>query len=108
MAKFHGAIGYAHAEETAPGVFSEVYKEYTYSGDVVRDSRNVGSSGQVNDNLAISNQFSLVGNWMAYENFQFMRYIVYMGAKWKITNVEIRRPRLLITVGGIFNAQVPA
>jgi hypothetical protein len=104
MAKFHGVIGYVTTVETAPGVQTEVAKEYSYTGDVLRDSRRWENSGNLNDNLMISNQFSIVGDWYSYENFSAMRYIKYMGTLWKITNVELKRPRLIITVGGIYNA----
>jgi hypothetical protein len=106
MAKFHGKIGYSKTteSETAPGVFEEVITEYTYSGDVIRDTRRWEKSNNLNDNLNISNLFSVVGDWYSYENFSQMRYITYMGAKWKITSVEIQRPRLILTVGGVYNA----
>lgn len=32
-----------------------------------------------------------------------MRYIEFMGAKWKITNIEVQYPRLILTVGGVYN-----
>jgi len=28
-----------------------------------------------------------------------------MGAKWKITNVEVQYPRLILTIGGVYHAQ---
>ena len=59
----------------------------------------------LNDNLNISNEFSIIADPFAYENFQNMRYIVFMGAKWKITSVEVQYPRLILTVGGVYNEQ---
>jgi hypothetical protein len=104
MAKFHGKVGYVRTEETAPGVFEEKITEYDYYGDIIRDTQRWDKTGNLNDDLNISNQFSLVGDWSNYENFPAMRYLTYMGAKWKITSVEVRRPRLIVNVGGVYNA----
>jgi hypothetical protein len=104
MAKFHGVIGYVRTEETKPGVYEEKVTEYHYYGDVLRDTRRWEKSEGLNDNLNINNQFSIVGDWFSYENFSTMRYLTYMGTKWKITSVEVHRPRLMVNVGGIYNA----
>lgn len=104
MAKFHGQIGYVETKETAPGVYSEVATEYNYYGDVLRNIQNWSTNTMsINDNLNINNQFSIVGDWYSYENFKFMKYLIWMNTKWKITNVEVQRPRLIITVGGVYD-----
>lgn len=103
MAKFHGVIGYVQTAETAPGVYSEVVTEYNYYGDVIRNTRRWETGEHLNDDLAINNQFSVIGDVFAYLNFPTMRYIVWMGSRWKITNVEVQRPRLILTVGGVYN-----
>lgn len=56
-------------------------------------------------NLNVSNEFSIVADPFAYANFHSMRFIEYMGAKWKISNVEVQYPRLILTVGGVYNEQ---
>jgi hypothetical protein len=104
MAKFHGMIGFVRTEETAPGVRSEVIREYEYSGDVLRNTRRFENGERLNDDLNINNQFSILGDIFVYQNFQDMRYISWLGSLWKITNVEIQRPRLLLTIGGVYNA----
>lgn len=103
MAKFHGVIGYVRTEETAPGVHTEVVTEYPYTGDVIRASRRWQDSNRVNENLTISNQFSLIADAFAMQNFQTMRYIKWNGVAWKITNIDIQRPRLILTVGDVYN-----
>lgn len=103
MAKFHGLIGYVHTEETAPGVFTSVVTERNYYGDVLRNNRKWENSNGVNDNLNINNMFSIVGDPYAFGNLEQMRYITWLGSKWKITNIEIQRPRVILTVGGVYN-----
>lgn len=103
MAKFYGVIGYAETSETAPGVWAEGITERNYSGDVVRNSRRWQAGEGLNDNLTINNEFSIVADPYAYQNFHAMRYIKWMGASWKITNIDVQRPRLILTIGGLYN-----
>ena len=103
MAKFYGTIGYVNTVETEPGMWEEQKTERQYSGELVKNTRRLESSGDVNDNVNISNEVSIVADPYAYENFHAMRYIKFMGAKWKISNVEVRYPRLILTIGGVYN-----
>ena len=103
MAKFYGAIGYAKTVETMPGVWTEQITERDYYGDVIKNSRRLQSSDKVNDDINISNQISIVADPYAINNFHSMRYAEFMGAKWKISDVEVQYPRLLLTLGGLYN-----
>lgn len=103
MPKFYGSIGYAISKETAPGVWIEDIVEHEYSGDVYRNTRKLQSGNQLNDSIDISNEISILSDPFANENFHSMRYVTYMGAKWKVSSVEVRYPRLILTVGGLYN-----
>lgn len=105
MGKFYGAIGYASNVEISPGVWDDVITVRNYSGDVIRNTRQYQSSDTINDNLNISNEISIVADPFAYENFHSMKYVEFMGAKWKISNVEVQYPRLILTIGGVYNEQ---
>lgn len=103
MAKWFGKIGYANTTEIEPGIYEEGIEERSYYGDVTRNSRMLQNSDGVNDNINISNQLSIIADPYANENFHSMRYVEFMGTKWKITNVEVQYPRLILTLGGIYN-----
>lgn len=103
MAKWYGKIGYAVTEKTEAGVWEEKTTERTYFGDLTRNISKHVSSGNVNDNIEIANAISIVADPFAYENFHSMRYIEFMGALWKISNVEVQHPRLILTIGGVYN-----
>lgn len=103
MAKFHGNVGYVSSVETAPGVYSEVPTEYPYYGDIIRDAKRSEDSGKVNEGISVGNQISIVADTYAYQNFHSMRYVVWMNVSWEITSVEVRRPRLILTLGGVYN-----
>lgn len=104
MAKFYGIIGYEVTVETEPGIYEETIIENEYYGDIIRNSRRLDQAAQVNDNINISNQISIVADPLANNNFHAMRYIEFMGAKWKITDVEVQYPRLILSIGGLYNA----
>ena len=103
MAKYYGKIGFAESVESAPGVHIEKIVERNYYGELVRNSRRLQSENQLNDNINISNEISIVADPYADKNFHMMRYIEFMGTKWKISNVEVQPPRLILTVGGVWN-----
>lgn len=103
MAKFCGIIGYAITEETEPGIYEEIIVENEYYGDVIRNSRRLQQAGKVNDNINVSNQISIIADPFANHNFHAMRYVTFMGSKWKITDVEVQYPRLILTIGGLYN-----
>lgn len=102
--RFSGAVGYATSEQTSPGVWKEIITEVIYYGDVVRDSMRQERPSQVppviNPGISLVNSFSIVGDEQAYGNFTNMRYVRWEGITWTITNVEVLRPRLILTVGG--------
>jgi len=105
MAKYYGAIGYAEMAETKPGVWVEQITERNYYGEQVRNHRRLESSGNLNDDVNVSVEISIVADPFANQNFHKMRYLEFMGAKWKISNIEVQYPRLLLTLGGLYNGK---
>lgn len=103
MAKFCGVIGYAVTKETEPGIWEEQIVEVEYFGDVIKNSRRFSGSAKVNDDINISNQISIIADPFANNNFHAMKYVVFMGAKWKISEVTVQYPRLVLTIGGLYN-----
>lgn len=105
MAKFYGVIGYAVTKETAPGVWTEEITEQSYYGDLTRNMRRLQDSGDLNDDINVANEISIVADPYANANFHSMRYVAFMGAKWKISKVEAQYPRLILTLGGVYNGK---
>ena len=105
MAKFYGVIGFAVTVETDPGIWEEQITERGYSGDLIRNLRRLESSSLVNDNVNITNEISIVADPYAEQNMYAMRYVVFKGSKWKISSVDVNYPRLILTIGGLYNAE---
>ena len=103
MAKWFGKIGFAETTETKPGAWEEIITVREYYGDVTRNTRRFQSSENLNDNIVVSNDISIVADPYAIQNFHSIRYIEFMGTKWKINNVEVSYPRLILTLGEICN-----
>jgi len=102
MAKFYGPIGYATTVETRPGVWTESITEHSYYGELIRNTRRLQNADQLNDNINVANEISIVADPFANQNFHSMRYVEFMGAKWKISNVEVQYPRLILSIGGVY------
>ena len=103
MPKFYGKIGYGSTVETRPGIHEEQIIERFYYGDLIRNTRKLESSGNLNDNINVANEISIVADQFAYDNFHSMRYVEFMNAKWKVSSVTVQPPRLILTIGGLYN-----
>ena len=105
MAKFYGEIGYITTVEQRPGVWVPKITERLYKGELIRNKRKLQGVDKVNDDIDIANDVSILADPFAYENFHSKRYVKFMGTKWKITGVEVQYPRLLLTLGGVYNGE---
>lgn len=105
MAKFYGRIGYAESVETAPGVWVDGIVSRSYVGDVIKNTNRWVPGEGVNDDLTLSNKFSIVADPYAFMHFHSIKYVKWMGAYWKVTAVEPQRPRLILTIGGVYNGE---
>lgn len=105
MAKFCGKIGYAETKEISPGVWEEIITERLYYGDLMRNTRRLRIASKINEDIVISNEISIIADQFAYENFHSMRYAEFMGAKWKIDSVEVQHPRLILSLGDVYNGK---
>ena len=105
MAKWFGIVGFAETVETAPGVWEEQIVKRNYYGDLNRNTRRLQSTQQLNDDITISNESSIISYPYANEHFHSIRYAEFMGTPWKVMNVEVQFPRLILTLGGVWNGQ---
>ena len=105
MPKFYGAVGYAETVEASPGVSVEQITERNYYGDVIRNTRRLQSADKVNADINISNEISIVADPYANDHFYAIRYVLFQGAKWKVSNVDVQYPRLILSLGGLYNVQ---
>lgn len=115
MAKFYGAIGFAQTIEDPPdsGNAVEQIIEKKYYGDLLQNSVRNENGEYLNSNLNISNEISIVADSFLYNNSYAARYVRFLGAMWEIRNITINYPRLILSIGGVYNgkhgpSEVPA
>ena len=105
MTKWCGIIGYVNTVETVPGVWADKSTEKKYYGDLLSITRRLQTTNKLNDDIVISNEISIIADPFASQNFYSMRYAEINGAKWKISDIRIEYPRLILTIGGLYNVK---
>lgn len=103
MAKYFGMIGFAETVETAPGVWSEKVIERPYRGDITRMIRRWDNSEHLNDNISLGNTLSIVADDYILDHCYAIRYVTWRGIRWEISTIDIQRPRLVLSFGGVYN-----
>ena len=101
--KFYGSVGFVEVGEKRPGVKTLTPIEHSYSGDVMKRSIRYQSAESVNDNIGVQQQISIMADPYARNHVGSMRYVKWMGTAWKITEVSVQYPRLILTLGGVYN-----
>ena len=104
--KFFGKVGYCWTEEGTgerEGIMEEYTAEFDYYGDVLSNTRRLEQGTSIIDNVDITNRISIVADAFAWGHIFAMKYVEWMGTKWKVTSVEVARPRLILQIGGVWN-----
>lgn len=105
MARFYGRVGYGESVEKEPGsgIWIDEITEYWYFGDVIRNTRNLQPGENLPSDLSVSNMISIIADEYANDHFFAIRYVEWAGVLWTVTNVEVQRPRLLLSLGEVYN-----
>lgn len=100
--KFYGEVGYAPTTVTN-GVATPKLEKRNYYGDVKKLTTRWESNGNVNDDIRVSHQISILADPYAFENFPYIRYVTWMGTKWEVISATPEYPRIVLSLGGIYN-----
>ena len=105
--KWFGQIGYWTEETDPDDPFKQIHKivEKDYYGDLIKNYKKDQSGSTINDNFRISNQISVLADPFIMGNFQHMRYVTFMGNKWKISSAEVNYPRIILDLGDLYNEE---
>lgn len=109
MARFFDVVGYGDSVETPPnsGVWEDVITEVEYYGDVIRDTRKLENGESVNDDITVNNSISIIADDFANQHFFKIKYVKWRGVLWTVTSVEVKSPRLILSLGGVYNGPTP-
>ena len=103
MSKFKGIVGYVFPYEHSPGIWMEKYEEQLVSGDVLKHARGWENGEGISSTLTLKNQISILANDYAFKNCSAIRYVRWMNTDWEVKDVEIQYPRIILTLGGVYN-----
>lgn len=103
MNKWYGKVGYVDTAEVEPGVWDEQETVREYYGELIKNSSKFQVSNNINDDRDITAELSIVADSYADLHFHSIRYVEFGGVKWKVNRVEPRRPRLILSLGGVYN-----
>lgn len=107
MAKFFGDIGFATQVQTLPGIWEDKIIEKQYYGDIFREARRFSGSDEILGLINLSNQISVVADGYITDNVQNLRYVRWLGGLWKVSYVELKFPRLVLEMTGVYNGPTP-
>lgn len=107
MPRFYGGVGFAVDSTTSPGIVEQIVVERVYSGDVTKIYGRFESGEKINDDANISNVISIIGDPYAHERLFAIRYVTWMGVRWKVNSIEVDRPRIKLSIGGVYNGPEP-
>jgi len=103
MAKFYGLLGFVQQQETSPGVWTDVITEKHYYGEINRDTRRLQQGEKLNDNVVVNNIVSVVSDPFADGALMAIRYVVWLGIKWKVNSIDIQPPRIILSIREPYN-----
>lgn len=103
MAKFAGLVGYVTQEEKVPGVWSPVESPKKMKGDIIRLSSSSQNDNKVNSDVSLNHRVSLLGDAYAFNYYYNIKWVEIDGRKWEVSSVEVQRPRIIVTLGGVYN-----
>jgi len=105
MTRFYGEVGYGDTVEDPPNssIWKEQITEYSYFGEVLQNNRRLEEGDGLNHDIVVGNRISIVADDHASKNYLKIKYIRWEGECWTVTNVEVRRPRLILSLGSVWN-----
>lgn len=105
--KFSGIVGFYVGDiETSPGVYKHQIVERKKTGDILQNLRRFQETEYQNDTLKVNNRISIVSDLYFQQNWSSIRYVIWNGAKLKVTNIDIGNyPRLTLEIGGKYDGE---
>lgn len=103
--KFFGAVGFGTQVNNVPGVWEEVIVERNLYGDLQNNYALIRATDKVNSDQTVNNQLSLVADAFAYEHYDAIRYVIWMGVAWTVSSIRLTpgNPRLILTIGEVYD-----
>lgn len=105
--RFHGIVGYGETVDKGVGVHGLVVREQDYYGNVLQNTKTFEDGDEVNPNVRVGNQISIIADQYAVEHFFAIIYVMWMGVLWSVRKVEVKSPRLILSLGSVYDGPTP-
>lgn len=103
MAKFYGNVGYVETIEESPGVWQEVETVKSYYGDMLQNRTNWIDTSNVNSNIKMNHRISILADSYAFDHSAYIRWAEFNGIKWRVSDISAEYPRLILSLGEVYN-----
>lgn len=107
MARFSGKVGFVTGE-LVDDVWEKSVIERPCKGTVLNETQNYVDGDKVNEDRNFSERISIVADAYSTEKYTDIRYVVKAGTRWLVTSVQVNRPSLILSLGGVYVGEVPA
>lgn len=104
MDKFCGKVLFYKDEEIADGVYVPRVTIRPYKGDIIKNQFGWNSNSNTpNDDLKPQHRISILQDGYLIQNASFIKAVQFMDVFWEVISIENVRPRLILTIGGVYN-----
>lgn len=102
--KYYGKVGFVYPSvEVRPGIYKPVIEERSYYGDIINNSQRMQGNDTAYDDLIINNQISILADAYILNNIRGVKYVELLGVLWAVSSAQIKTPRIILTLGGVYN-----
>jgi hypothetical protein len=103
MARYWGVIGINRGPvQTSPGILTPKIEEVQVSGEMRQERLNWPQAG-MREGLSARHVLSVITPEDSDIDFTEAVYISWQGRKWSVTSIQYKRPRVELSLGGIYS-----
>jgi hypothetical protein len=103
MTRFRDKVGYVSQGSLVDGVQEVIVTERVYKGEVLEATSSLQDGEKVNDDIRLQDRISVLADAYGLENFSRIKFVVRMGIPWIAQTVRVERPRIIISLGGVYH-----
>jgi len=74
---------------------------------VIRNTRKLEPGEGLNEDIVVGNSISIVADDYAVKHFFKIKYVRWEGVLWTVSSVEVKAPRLILSLGSVYNGPTP-
>lgn len=104
MTKFRGSIGInrGYKESSVPGDYQAEIEEIEVVGEIRGQGARWPNMSQ-GENVSARHVLSIVTPESTIIDYSEVVYILWQGLKWSVVDIQYKRPRIDLTLGGLYN-----